>query len=75
MAVHVVDALFICGTDVRQLHYNERHVLQSVDHRSISQPCLLFTLLIHIFSLLFLVNCNLFQCSLPFFSSALSDLL
>jgi len=24
MAVHVVDALFICGTDVRQLHYNER---------------------------------------------------
>lgn len=26
IAVHVVDALFICGTDVRQLHYNERQV-------------------------------------------------
>jgi len=26
MAVHVVDALFICGTDVRQLHYNERFI-------------------------------------------------
>jgi len=49
MAVHVVDALFICGTDVRQLHYNERHVVQSVDYGSILQPCLLFVFLIHIF--------------------------
>ena len=30
MAVHVIDALFICGTDVRQFHYNERFVLQTV---------------------------------------------
>ena len=56
MAVHVVDALFICGTDVRQLHYNERHVLQSLDYGTISQRCLLFVLLIKIFSILFLLK-------------------
>jgi len=33
-AVHVVDALFICDTDVRQLHYNERSVLLRVGHAS-----------------------------------------
>ena len=26
MAVHVMDALFICGTDLRQLHYSERYI-------------------------------------------------
>ena len=40
--MHVTDALFICGTDVRQLHYNERLLLQSLDHVYIRVCCLGF---------------------------------
>jgi len=34
MAVHVMDALFICGTDLRQLHYSERYI----SHAAVLQP-------------------------------------
>lgn len=38
MAMHVVDALFICNTDVRQLHYSERIEKAKKFVKAISRP-------------------------------------